>query len=141
MKALPLTCGKRPEYKEEIMYTFNENEKEYRFGDSGPKYLMKGPRSNFALVQFMPGQDFPNHYHNFMEENFFIIEGELEFIINGDLIQAVPGDFIHVEPKEHHYVRNVSGNSAKMTSSMSPFHEVDKINAPLEENYRMKEAK
>ena len=36
------------------MYIVNENEKEYRFGDSGPKYLMKGPRMNFAVVQFMP---------------------------------------------------------------------------------------
>ena len=37
------------------MYIINENEREYRFGDSGPKYLMKGPRMNFAIVQFMPG--------------------------------------------------------------------------------------
>ena len=50
------------------MYIVNENEKEYRFGDSGPKYLMKGPRMNFAVVQFMPGQDFKAHYHNVMEE-------------------------------------------------------------------------
>lgn len=44
------------------MFIVNENEKEYRFGDSGPKYLMKGPRMNFALVQFGPGQDFKAHY-------------------------------------------------------------------------------
>ena len=40
------------------MYIVNEEDKEYRFGDSGPKYLMKGPRMNFALVQFQAGQDF-----------------------------------------------------------------------------------
>ena len=34
------------------MFMLNENDREYRFGDSGPKYLMKGPRSNFAVVQF-----------------------------------------------------------------------------------------
>ena len=34
------------------MYIVNEEDKEYRFGDSGPKYLMEGPRMNFALVQF-----------------------------------------------------------------------------------------
>ena len=49
-----------------------KNDREYRFGDSGPKYLMKGPRSNFAVVQFQAGQDFKAHYHNVMEENFFI---------------------------------------------------------------------
>ncbi|SFN86955.1 cupin domain-containing protein [Proteiniclasticum ruminis] len=123
------------------MYHLNENDREYRFGDSGPKYLMKGPRSNFALVQFMPGQDFPNHYHNIMEENFYMIEGELEFIINGELIVAKQGDFIHVEPKEHHYVRNASNHPAKMTSSLAPYQEIDKVEAPLEENLKMKEAK
>ena len=60
------------------MFIIDENEKEYRFGDSGPKYLMKGPRSNFALVQFQAGQDFKAHYHNIMEENFFILEGEVD---------------------------------------------------------------
>ena len=62
------------------MYIINENEREYRFGDSGPKYLMKGPRMNFAIVQFMPGQDFTAHYHNVMEENFFILEGKIDII-------------------------------------------------------------
>ena len=33
------------------MFVINENDREYRFGNSGPKYLMKGPRMNFALVQ------------------------------------------------------------------------------------------
>lgn len=36
------------------MYIVNEEDKEYRFGDSGPKYLMKGPRMNFALVRSRP---------------------------------------------------------------------------------------
>ena len=48
------------------MYIVNEEDHEYRFGDSGPKYLMKGPRMNFALVQFQAGQDFNAHYHNVM---------------------------------------------------------------------------
>ena len=40
------------------MYIVNENDLEYRFGDSGTKYLIKGPRMNFAVVKFMGGQDF-----------------------------------------------------------------------------------
>ena len=28
------------------MFVVNEKDFEYRFGDSGPKYLMKGPRMN-----------------------------------------------------------------------------------------------
>ena len=60
------------------MFVIKENEREYRFGDSGPKYLMRGPRSNFAVVKFNPGQDFPAHYHEIMEENFYVLEGKSE---------------------------------------------------------------
>ena len=42
---------------------------------------MKGPRSNFAIVKFNPGQDFPAHYHEIMEENFYVLEGKLIFIL------------------------------------------------------------
>ena len=59
------------------MFVIKENEREYRFGDSGPKYLMRGPRSNFAVVKFNPGQDFPAHYHEIMEENFYVLEGKI----------------------------------------------------------------
>ena len=55
------------------MFIVNENDFEYRCGDHGPKYLMKGPRMNYAMVQFQPGQDFQAHYHNIMEENFHIL--------------------------------------------------------------------
>ncbi len=85
------------------MFKLNENEKEYRFGDSGPKYLMKGPRLNFAVVQFQPGQDFPAHYHNIMEENFYIMEGEI------------------------HYVKNNSDKKIVMISTLGPFQDSDKV--------------
>jgi len=64
------------------MFVVNEKDFEYRFGDSGPKYLMKGPRMNYALVQFQPGQDFQAHYHNVMEENFYILEGKVDIVVD-----------------------------------------------------------
>ena len=79
------------------MFIINESEKEYRFGDSGPKYLMKGPRMNFAVVQFQPGQDFKAHYHNIMEENFHILQGKID------------------------------GQTVKMISTLAPFQEADKV--------------
>ena len=88
------------------MYIINENEREYRFGDSGPKYLMKGPRMNFAIVQFMPGQDFTAHYHNVMEENFFILEGKIDIVVDGKVNTLSAGDLIHIEPSEVHYCIN-----------------------------------
>ena len=109
------------------MFVINENDREYRFGDSGPKYLMKGPRMNFALVAFQPGQDFQAHYHNVMEENFFILEGELEFRVADQVLTAKAGDLVHVEPGEAHYLRNASDAPAKAVFCLAPFQEKDKV--------------
>lgn len=114
------------------MYIVNENEKEYRFGDSGPKYLMKGPRMNFAVVQFQPGQDFKAHYHNIMEENFFILEGEIDIVVDGKVNHLHSGDLIHIEPGEIHYCRNSYKKTVKMISTLAPYQEVDKVDV---ENY------
>ena len=109
------------------MFTLNENEREYRFGESGPKYLMKGPRMNFAVVRFLPGEDFQAHYHNVMEENFFILEGKVDIVVDGKNNTLSVGDFIHIEPGEVHYVKNAYDAPVKMVSALSPFQEVDKV--------------
>ncbi|WP_243177081.1 cupin domain-containing protein [Clostridium estertheticum] len=115
-----------------ITYIINENEKEYRFGDNGPKYLMKGPRMNFSIVQFQPGQDFKAHYHNVMEENFYITEGEIDIIVDGKINHLTKGQFIHIEPGEIHYCVNHSNLSIKMISTLAPYQQNDKIEI---ENY------
>ena len=63
------------------MFVVNEKDFEYRFGDSGPKYLMKGPRMNYALVQFQLARIFRHIYHNVMEENFYILEGKVDIVV------------------------------------------------------------
>ena len=109
------------------MFVINENEREYRFGESGPKYLMKGPRSNFALVRFLPGEDFRAHFHNVMEENFFILEGKVDIVVDGKVNTLSAGDLIHIEPGEVHYVKNSYDTPVKMVSTLAPFQEVDKV--------------
>lgn len=109
------------------MYVLNDKEKEFRFGDSGPKYLMKGPRMNFAIVQFQPGQDFTAHYHNIMEENFYILEGRIDIVVDGKVNKLQKGDFIHIEPKEVHYCINSYNETVVMISTLAPFQEVDKV--------------
>lgn len=109
------------------MFIIDEKTVAYRFGDSGPKYLMKGPRSNFALVQFQAGQDFTAHYHNIMEENFFILEGEVDIVVDNVVHTLKAGQFIHIEPKEVHYVINRSDSAVKMVSTLAPYQESDKI--------------
>ena len=109
------------------MFIVDEKDKEYRFGDSGPKYLMQGPRMNFALVQFMPGQDFRAHYHAVMEENFYILEGTVTIVVDGTPHTLSAGQFIHIEPNEVHYVINKSPSVVRMVSSLAPFQQSDKI--------------
>jgi len=49
------------------MFHINEKDCEYRFGDSGPKYFMRGPRTAVGQARLKPGEDFGNHYHELME--------------------------------------------------------------------------
>ena len=108
------------------MFIINENEREYRFGESGPKYLMKGPRMNFALVRFRPGEDFQAHYHNIMEEDFFILAHDI--VVDGVKHVLGVGDLIHIEPGEVHYVKNAYDVPVKMVSTLAPYQETDKVN-------------
>lgn len=138
-KGMPARSGEPVQRKNrEVaqMYVVDEKDKEYRFGTSGPKYLMKGPRMNFALVQFHPGEDFPAHYHNIMEENFYILEGEIDIVVDGKVNHLREGQFIHIEPGEVHYCINRSANMMKMVSTLAPFQEVDKVTV---ENYTFEE--
>ncbi|MDR3341252.1 MAG: cupin domain-containing protein [Treponema sp.] len=109
------------------MFIADEKDEQYRFGDHGPKYLMRGPRMNFALVQFMPGQDFRAHYHKVMEENFYILEGSVTIVVDNTAHTLTEGQFIHIEPHEVHYVINRSASVVRMVSTLAPFQEADKI--------------
>ena len=109
------------------MEKISESEKEYRFGDSGPKYLMRGPRMGFGVVVLKPGQDFNSHFHQQMEENFFILEGKLDFYINDKLVTCKSGELIHVEPHETHYLINNYDMPAKAVFMLAPFYDNDKV--------------
>lgn len=109
------------------MYIIDEKDEQYRFGDNGPKYLMKGPRMNFALVQFQTGQNFKAHYHNIMEENFYIMEGEIDIVVDGKVNHMTKGQFIHIEPGEVHYCVNNYNGPIKMVSTLAPYQELDKV--------------
>jgi quercetin dioxygenase-like cupin family protein len=109
------------------VFIINENEREYRFGDSGPKYLMRGPRMHFALVQFQAGEDFKAHYHNVMEENFFVMDGRVDIEVDGAVYQLSQGDLIHIEPGEAHYVINRYDSPVKMVSTLAPYVDTDKV--------------
>jgi mannose-6-phosphate isomerase-like protein (cupin superfamily) len=111
------------------MEVINENSKEYRFKDSGPKYLMRGPNIDFGIVRLNPGENFPNHMHEVIEEDFYILEGKVEFTINkSEVFIAEAGDFVHVPPKHSHFLKNVGEVPVKAVFVKAPFDPKDKIN-------------
>jgi len=58
-----------------MMERVNEHECEFRFGDHGPKYLLRGPRLEWGIIRFQPGQELGAHKHEEVEETFYFEEG------------------------------------------------------------------
>lgn len=104
----------------EYMKKVHENDFEYRFGDNGPKYLIKGPNVDIGVVVLKPGQDFPNHYHTTCEEAFYILEGSIDFYINSVRYPVQPGDLIQCRPEDTHYLINNSLENFKAVFIKSP---------------------
>ena len=65
--------------------------------------------------------------HNVMEENFYILEGEVDIVVDNVVHHLTKGQFIHIEPKEVHYVINRSNAVMRMVSSLAPFQDSDKV--------------
>lgn len=70
------------------MQKTNEKNHEYRFGDNGPKYLIRGPGCDMGVVILQPGQSFPNHRHNTACEVFYTLSGEVACIWKEHLISC-----------------------------------------------------
>ena len=108
------------------MYLVDSRDKEYRHGDHGPKYLMKGPRSNFGLCQLRPGEVATPHVHRIMEENFYVLKGKLQVEINGVTTIVEEGQMFHIEPGEFHKVSNPTDEYNEYIIACAPFADGDK---------------
>lgn len=108
------------------MFKINENEKPYRFGETGPKYLTEGPRLKAGVVRLAAGEDFKAHHHKIMEENFFVTEGQITFTVGGEAVVCGVGDFIRIEPGEAHYLKNTGGVPCKAVFMLAPAADNDK---------------
>jgi mannose-6-phosphate isomerase-like protein (cupin superfamily) len=103
----------------------HENDFEYRFGDNGPKYLLKGPNIDCGIVVINPGQEFQNHHHVTCEEVFYVLEGEIDFYVNNVKVPLQQGDLLQLRPYESHYLINHSQAPFKAMFIKSP-HLVEK---------------
>lgn len=109
------------------MFKTREDDHSYRFGDHGPKYLQRGPRSDIGVVALQPGQFFPAHKHQRIEENFLVIAGEAHLYVNGEVHILGVGDFLRCEPGEFHYVINRGTTPWKAVFVKAPYDPTDGV--------------
>jgi quercetin dioxygenase-like cupin family protein len=110
------------------MQKASEADLEYRNGDSGVKYLMRGPKIDWGVILLLPGQTLGGHYHEQVEETFYVMQGEGVFTINGQDYEAREGDAFRMEPEDRHDVLNASEQPLKLAFIKCPYLPQDKVN-------------
>jgi quercetin dioxygenase-like cupin family protein len=110
------------------MERVNERDCEFRFGDHGPKYLFRGPRLEWGLIVFKPGQQLGAHKHAEVEETFYFLEGRPQMIIAGQSYRAEPGDAFRIEPGEAHNIINDTEQDTRLVFIKCPYRPDDKVN-------------
>jgi len=111
------------------MEKVKESEREYRGGDSGVKYLFRGPKIDWGVILLHPGQSMAAHYHNEVEETFYVVEGQAAFYVDDVKHELVAGDAVRLEAPECHAVTNESGRPVKLVFIKCPYLPKDKVAA------------
>jgi mannose-6-phosphate isomerase-like protein (cupin superfamily) len=103
----------------------------YRFGEYGPGYLLRGPRTDFGVVRLRPGDDASNHYHAQIEETFVVLEGSATLWINCTESYTVGvGDVYRCEPGEMHYFVNETDSTFRALFVKAPYDPADGVQVP-----------
>ncbi|MBD3255009.1 MAG: cupin domain-containing protein [Candidatus Lokiarchaeota archaeon] len=114
----------------EIMRQCRESDFEYRNGDSGVKYLMRGPSIDWGVIRLKPGEYMgsKSHGHNEIDETFYFVEGNGGvMIIDDNEYKAPQGSVFLVEQKEMHNIRNDSNEPIKIVFIKGEYKPDDKI--------------
>ena len=111
------------------MEKVNEHELEYRKGDSGPKYLFRGPRIDWGVLRFLPGQELGKHYHEQVEETFYFTSGTPLMIVAGEEFRVKTGDAFRIDPGEAHNIVNDTDDPTDAVFIKSIFEPKDKVDA------------
>jgi mannose-6-phosphate isomerase-like protein (cupin superfamily) len=109
------------------MQRVNEHECKYRNGDSGVKYLFRGPKIDWGVIRFLPGQQLGLHYHNEVEETFYFTRGEPLMWIDGREYRVKPGDAFRIEAAEHHNIINDTNEPVDAVFIKSTYQPEDKV--------------
>ena len=103
----------------------------YRFGEYGPGYILRGPRTDYGVVKLRPGDDAGNHYHATIEETFIAVEGECTLWVDGREKHTIrAGDVFQMEPGDQHYFVNESDSDFRAVFVKAPFDPEDSVQVP-----------
>ena len=109
------------------MQRVNEKEKEFRHGDSGPKYMLRGPNHEWGIIVFHPGQSLGLHKHEKVDETFYFVSGAPQMVVNGVPHRVTQGDAFRIEPGEAHDIINDTSDDTPIIFIKCPYLPEDKI--------------
>jgi mannose-6-phosphate isomerase-like protein (cupin superfamily) len=110
------------------MQRVNEKDLAYRQGDSGPKYLFRGPLLEWGLIRLLSGQSLGLHYHEQVEETFYFLKGTPLMVVEGGEYRVAEGDAFRLEAKEKHDIRNDTKGVIDLIFIKAPYLPDDKVN-------------
>jgi len=111
------------------MEKVSEHDREYRGGASGVKYLFRGPRIDWGVILFAPGEELGRHKHHEVEETFYFVEGRGgRLIVDGAEYPIEIGDAFRIEPGEVHNIVNDTPAPLKAVFIKSDYKPEDKVN-------------
>ena len=109
------------------MEKVNEHECEFRFGDYGPKYLMRGPKFDWGVIVFQPSQELGAHKHEQVEETFYFETGTPLMVVDETEYRVTSGDVFRLEPGEAHNIINDSDQDTRIIFIKCPYLPQDKV--------------
>jgi len=110
------------------MEKVSEHVQPYRGGASGVKYLFRGPRIDWGVVLFAPGEELGRHKHREIEETFYFIESAGgRFICDQTEYPIAIGDAFRIEPGEVHNIVNDTQTPLKAIFIKSEYNPDDKV--------------
>ena len=109
------------------MERVNEHDLEYRHGQSGPKYLFRGPTIDWGVLRFLPGEELGAHHHLRVEETFYFTSGTPKMIVDGGEYRVREGDAFRIEPGEVHNIVNDTDQPIEAVFIKGTFDPEDKV--------------
>jgi len=104
-----------------------ESAMSFRGGNSGVKYLFRGPKIDWGVILLLPGQSLGGHYHREVEETFYVLDGQATLVAGGARHPVVAGDAVRLAAPEGHDLLNESEQPVKLVFIKCPYLPEDKV--------------